>query len=172
MNPKRLVRCIPQGQGDCGHDHVLAGHVGRSHEIDRARALWFRPLRESEDPHNDRDDSDADQDNASGRKIALGGSEFVADMKLGGRLNDRLGRGRGRRRHRLIGHWVIVDDVGLLPSYFRNYGSGCATGQVFGSAEFSDFGYLASCEDAATMRKISFWRYSAVKPKTLFAALA
>src|ERR1700704_2359147 len=31
---------------------------------------------------------------------------------------------------------------------------------------------LPGMTDAATMRKISFWRYSAVKRKTLFAALA
>ena|SRR5208283_1055925 len=40
------------------------------------------------------------------------------------------------------------------------------------SVRFSDFGYLPDVTDAATMRKISFWRYSAVNPKTLFAALA
>src|SRR6266481_10026422 len=31
---------------------------------------------------------------------------------------------------------------------------------------------LPGVTDAATMRKISYWRYSAVKRKTLFAALA
>lgn len=40
------------------------------------------------------------------------------------------------------------------------------------SVRFSDFGYLPDVTDAATMRKISFWRYSAVNRKTLFAALA
>jgi hypothetical protein len=46
-----------------------------------------------------------------------------------------------------------------------------AMGQRPASTEGSDFGYLLDVTDAATMRKISYWRYSAVNRKTLFAAL-
>jgi hypothetical protein len=47
-----------------------------------------------------------------------------------------------------------------------------ARAQRVASARFSDFGYLPDVTDAATMRKISFWRYSAVNRKILFGALA
>ena len=111
VNPQRFVRRIAQRESDGGQDHVLAGHFGGSDEIDRTRSLRFRSFLESEDSHNDSDGGDADQDNASGRKIALGGSEFVADVKLGNRL------GRGWRlaealvdRTLASGMRMIVDD--------------------------------------------------------------
>ena len=85
VNPEWLSCRIPQRHGDGGQDHVLAGHFGRSHEIDRTRALRFWPLLESEYPYNQSDDCDANQHDAQRGKIALGGPEFVADVKLGGR---------------------------------------------------------------------------------------
>jgi hypothetical protein len=63
--------------------------------IDRTRALRFRPLLESEYTHKQRDGGDADQDDAERGKIALRGSEFVADVELGDRL-ERGCRLRGR----------------------------------------------------------------------------
>jgi hypothetical protein len=131
VDPKRFVRRIAQGEGDGGQDHVLAGHFCRSNEIDRTSALRFWPPLESEDSHNQSHDSETNQDDAGGRKIAPASSEFFANVKLRYRVDDQLRGRRGRRGRRyclighrlirpgLIRHAVIVDELCLAARPLR-----------------------------------------------------
>jgi hypothetical protein len=86
VNPQRSVRRVSQRESYGGQNHILTGYFGGSDEIDGTRSLRLRSFLESENSHNHCDRGDADHDNAGGREIALGGSEFVANVKLGDRL--------------------------------------------------------------------------------------
>ena len=117
VNPKRLFGAILQGERHRDEKHALAGNLGGGDEIDRAPSLRFGTLVEGDDRHYDGHRGDADQDNSSGRQIALGGSKFLANVEVG-RLSGsgcRSGGGHGGRWIRdLVGHQLIVEfDPGI-----------------------------------------------------------
>ena len=64
---------------------------------------------------------------------------------------------------------LIVDEDESLPCDSEG---AHATGQVFVGLRSSDFGYLARRDACCDDAEDSFWRYLAVKRKTLFTALA
>jgi len=103
MDPEWLVGGITQSECDGDEEQILAGHFGGGNKIDRTGTLGPGTLVKSDDGDDDSDGDKADQNDAGGWKVALGGAEFISDIEVGKRGGRRSGSGQGGRRRCGVG---------------------------------------------------------------------